>query len=415
MQNERLERLAAHLGGMPARRILASGGGGETLYRTNDATGPYLRREQDVTRATLEECARTRAAELNLTIGIRDDAHTGERIAGLAGLLVQLHPAEALEAWDRLEADGGRLRLTSIASVLLAGGRADNATAATATALLLGPGWAGGAAGWVTPAEAARAARAAAGNDPASVWSHLDRSAIAALEDQLDPLAAARKAWLDRLGDTRPRTEAEEETGRVYAVTYVHPSAEVDPTAIVHDGARIEREARVAAGAIVEAGARIGDRTRIARNAFVGPHVRIGGGCRIGEGCQLRARSKVRLNTVLADRVIVGEDAEIANDSRLEQEVQVGAGSTVGNKSTIEARTAIGARTDVGDDARLGPGAEIGSGVRIGKNATLGSVTVGDDHQVAAGATAESDAQVRQWSVERERASAAQRGAEAGQ
>ena len=100
MHKELLQRVSLYIEKMRAPRLLRGAEG--FTHRTNDRTGPFLRRCDRMSREALAKAIAHPATELNLLVGTR--SAEGQRIAGIA---LQICGEEA-EAAQRTLAFGER-------------------------------------------------------------------------------------------------------------------------------------------------------------------------------------------------------------------------------------------------------------------------------------------------------------------
>ncbi|HWR97826.1 MAG TPA: UDP-3-O-(3-hydroxymyristoyl)glucosamine N-acyltransferase [Candidatus Methanoperedens sp.] len=170
------------------------------------------------------------------------------------------------------------------------------------------------------------------------------------------------------------------------------PPAGVHPTAVVAPGAAIDPSATVEALCFVGAGARIGAR------AVLRAQVHVGSGATVGEDALLHPGARVLERVVLGARVIVHAGAVIGSDGfsyvfdgrghrKIPQvgTVEVGDDVEIGAGATID-RATVGV-------TRIGRGTKIDNLVQVGHNVTIGEhailvaqVGIGGSSRIGAGA-----------------------------
>ena len=391
-----IEALQEKLRELPEPKLVVRGKGGG--HRTNNPIQPFLGRCRHVSREALEKALETEAEDFNAAIGL---TAAEERVAttGIAGLVLQLDPGNALRAYDELAKKGARPTITDIAAQLL------GLPETTAIALLAGPSWAGERAGWIRPDEAAEAAEKAATKAAASnVWDHLKRQVILNLESGFRPGEEAfmrRQKWYhDGEGANRSEEEIRVWVNDAFPETYINEAATVDATVLIGDGAHVGNQAeigrlvRIGEGSIIGANAKlnmhavVGDNTRVGCNAHVEAHAQIENGAILNEG------------TKVGERATVGDHARLADDAQIRAKVTIGTGAKIGASAIIEEEATVGAQTAIGMKAQIGAGVTIGSNCRIGHNAMVTKADINDYTMVPAKAEITDGAEAEAYSIE---------------
>lgn len=138
----------------------------------------------------------------------------------------------------------------------------------------------------------------------------------------------------------------------VHAEPGVHPQAFVDPTA------------RVGANVSIAPFAYVGPQAVIGDNAVILPHVTVGAGAVIGEGCLLHPGARIGERVVMGARCIIHPNAAVGND---------GFSFVTPEPGSVESAKATG---------RV-----VGTNVLIRRVNSIGTVVLGDDVEIGAGAT----------------------------
>lgn len=167
----------------------------------------------------------------------------------------------------------------------------------------------------------------------------------------------------------------------VHAEPGIHPQAYVAP------------DAEVAADASVGPFAYIGPRVRVGTGAIILPHVTVGADAVIGEGCLLHPGARIGERVVMGARCIVHPNATIGNDGFSFVTPEPGSvesakanGRVVGTNVLIRRVNSIGT-VILGDDVEVGAGAAIDRGTvtatRIGSGTKIDNlVQIGHNVQV---------------------------------
>jgi len=151
----------------------------------------------------------------------------------------------------------------------------------------------------------------------------------------------------------------------------VHPHATVSSGAGVDSSCEVSPGARVGAGAVLE------------RGVFLGPNVTVGAGARIGEGSRLLANAVICEEVRIGRRCIVHPSAVLGSDGfgqapaedgswckipqlgsvRVGDDVEIGAGAVI-DRGALE-------DTVIGDGARLDNLIQVGHNVHIGEHTAI--------------------------------------------
>ena len=154
----------------------------------------------------------------------------------------------------------------------------------------------------------------------------------------------------------------------------VHPHATVSPDAGVDPSCEVSAGARVDSGAVLEAG------------VFLGPNVTVGAGACIGEGSRLLANAAICEGVRIGRRCIVHPSAVLGSDGFGQAPADDGSWRKIPQLGSVR----------VGDDVEIGAGAVIdrgaledtviGDGVRLDNLIQVGhNVHIGEHTAIAAG------------------------------
>ena len=356
MKNTKLmAQLANHLQEIPEPRV-RTGPKGVVGWRSNDPTGPYVKRHDPITEETLRTILATPCGALNLTIGRRSGS--GQEIGGLAMIALGIDAEKSVTAYRETESAERPRTLTTVAAQLL-GLEGDEMHE-----LLLGPNFAGGLAAWITPNETARAVLAMTTTNikAGECWSHINRAMLAHIEHGMPiaPRHAAMDKWAETLGAEQEATTPQALEARKEMLRKTYPDTDVAPSAM------IAPTARIAEGVQIKSDAEMGEGTRLESGVTVEAGTKIGAGAQIGIGAQIAAQASVGQRTTVGNHAVigtgtaVGEDAELGTQVWLAADVNIGEGAKIGNK------------TRVGQSSRIGKGAQIGEYVRLETKVTIG-------------------------------------------
>ncbi len=189
------------------------------------------------------------------------------------------------------------------------------------------------------------------------------------------------------------------------------PAPGVDPRAVVDPTATIDPTATVMALAYVGPGATIGPRAVLAPQSYVGPDAVVGAGCVLHPGVRVGRRCRLGERVVCWHNVSIGADGfgftrigdrhvKVPQNgiAVVEDDVEIGANSCI-DRATF-GRTVIGAGTKIDNLVQIGHNCLIGKRCLIVSQVGLsGSVTVGDDAVLAAGAGAVPHVRIGRGSV----------------
>ena len=399
--------LAETLKRMPAPRLLRNTNG--TLgHRSNDALGPFTKRAARLDSERLIEVTQGVATELNVCIGVR--WHDDERIAGIAGLTVQLNHAAAFRQHAMASENGGEPSLVELA------GRMLDFESITTRVLLLGPAPAGSRASWITPAEAGEAVEKAIAGEPAeTLWSHIDSERIEQFDKCYNPTAAARQIWANRANgmQTALKTDVHKIEAE-YSGPTVQMDASVSPTAVIHDGAMIAMQVTV------------DDNATVGAHTKVGRHCKIGRGVRIGERCYMNVRAQVDDTATIGSRTtleaevkirggaIIGSNVRIGEKSEIGARTIIGAGTKVRKNVTIENNTIVEQNCEIGADSKVGKNVNIENQVFIGEHVTICNARIRSASAVPDESVIENDDEAEQLTIGIEQAKPEQDAADDG-
>ena len=391
-----LEELQEKLRELPEPKLIVRGKGG--THRTNNPIQPFLGRCQHVSRKALENALETEAEDFNAGIGL---TAAEERVptSGIGGLVLQLSPGNALQAYDELAKQGARPTITDIAAQLL------GLPETTAIALLAGPSWAGGRAGWIRPDEAAEAAAKAATKAAASnVWDHLKRQVILNLDAGFRPGDEAfmrRQKWYhDGPGADLSEEEIAKWASDAFPETYVNEAATVDATVLIGDGAQIGNQAEIGRLVRIGEGSIIGANAKLDTRVVVGDNAQVGGNAHVEAHAQIENGAVLNEGTRVGERATVGDHARVENDAQVRATVTIGAGANIGTSAIINEEATVGAQTTIGMKAKIGGVVTIGSNCRIGDNAVVEGADIDDYTMVPAKAEITNGAEAAANSIE---------------
>jgi len=153
------------------------------------------------------------------------------------------------------------------------------------------------------------------------------------------------------------------------------PAAGVHPKAAVAETAHLGRDVHVGACAVVGAGARVGDRTRIRAGAVVADEAVIGSDCDVHAGAVICERCRLGSRVIVHAGAVIGSDGfgylpGEAGPEKIPQlgTVEVGDDVEIGAGATVD-RARFGA-------TRIGPKVKIDNLVQIAHNVEIGEGTV---------------------------------------
>ena len=368
-------------------------------HRTNDPVQPFLQRCAGLDRSHLTETVYVEADEFNGAIGM---TRAEERVpmAGIAGIVLQMEPEAALQAYDEIAETGTRPTMTEIAAKLL--GLAES----TANALLAGPSWAGDRAGWIRPGDAAEATRKAAGKAAAKdVWSHLNRQALIRLDKGFGTEAhayarRAKAAGEKKCFDPENHEDRKSWMEQEFPRTRVAESAAVDATALIASGASIDGDAKI------QRLARVEERVHVGAGAVIERSATLHRGCYVSEDAQIGAHASVGREVMVWKEVKVGERAaieqraELRIEGKVEAGARVGAASLIGEKATVGKEATIGSDTTIERQATIGAGVTVGRCCRIGKDAKISNAEIVDYTMIPDGAEIGNTADAEAYAIE---------------
>lgn len=178
---------------------------------------------------------------------------------------------------------------------------------------------------------------------------------------------------------------------RAFALTTVHPTAQVHTSALLSPGVGIgpfcvvHAHVRIASGSVVHAHGVVGDGAVIGPNCSIGSHAVIGPGVVLGAGCTVHAAALVGHASQPAHcgGVIVGDAVEIGPGSVIESgeldptvlgdRVRIGALCAIGHDSVIEAGAHLVSMVGIAGKARIGRDAVLMGQVGVAGSACVGA------------------------------------------
>ena len=402
MNEAAARQLAQKLRRMPAPRLLRSPNG--TLgHRSNDALGPFTKRAARLDSEQLIDVTQGVATEFNVCIGVR--WHDGERVAGIAGLTVQLDQAGAFQHHTIASENGGKPSLVDLAGRMLDFG------SITTRVLLLGPAPVGSRASWITPAEAGEAVEKAIAGEPAkTLWSHIDTKRIEQFDKSYHPTASAHRIWANRAKGMQgaPQTDVDRIEAK-YSGPMVPTSASVSPTAIIHDGAVVEILTTVHDNATVGAHTKVERHCIISTGARVGERCHLGGGVHIDDTATVGSRTRLHSRVMIRVGAIIGSNVQIGEKSEIGPRSIIGAGTKVHSNVRIENSTIVERNCEIGNNSKIGKNVKIENEVVIGRGVTISNARIRSASAVPDDSVIRNDTDADQFTIGIDQAKAEQR------